>query len=80
MIFLSAILHMAFSIEKYNILIKQYNVQCTYVCDEFFISKSYAIFALSAGIFAISKLSATNFPHFLRINKSYFYNYNPRIL
>ena len=72
MIFLSATLHIAFSIYKYNI-----QSIGMHVCDEFFIFKSYAAFALSAGTFATRKLSANNFPRFLRINESYFHNYNP---
>ena len=51
-----------------------------HVCNELFILKSYATFALSAGTFATSKLCANNIPRYLRINKSYFHNYNLCIL
>ena len=51
-----------------------------HVCDEFFISKSYATFALCAGTIVTNKLSASIFPRFLKRNKTYFHNYNPCIL
>ena len=60
--------------------VRKPNSSNMHVYDEYFILKTYAIFALSAGTFATSKLSANNFPRLLGINKSYFHNYNQCIL